>query len=202
MTTPTHDLARPLLRRLARGLAGCTDAQADRMLACMRPRTVARGALLMPREAVWHDVAFIARGCFRLSFLERDGAEHTAQIMTEGTFVADYESVLTGQPSTRAAEALEDSEVLLLARADQQALYDADPAFERFGRRLAEHLYLVSARRYASFLRLDAAERYDALATSRPNLLQRVPQYVLASYLGITPETFSRIRARRARRRS
>lgn len=189
----------PLLVGIGRGLAGLDDAQVAAMFARMQPRPVTAGELVVEPGGVSDDVAFIVRGCFRMFFLERDGSEHTAQIFTEGTFVGDYESFLLRTPADRWVQALEDGMLLLLSRQDQHALYASHVAFERFGRRLAEELYVVSARRYASFLRFDARARYEELVRARPELLQRVPQYVLASYLGVTPETLSRIRARRGR---
>ena len=94
-------------------------------------------------------------------------------------------------------DALRPTEVLVIPRTTLLAAYQADPAMERFGRRMMEAAMVGSQRRTASLLQLNPAERYDRLVAMRPQVIAQAPQYIVASYLGVTPESLSRIRRRR-----
>lgn len=91
-------------------------------------------------------------------------------------------------------EALEDSELLLLSHTDYDLIFDTVPKFERFIRLLLQNNFIASQRRLISSISQSAEERYTTLINSNPEILKRVPQHMIASYLGITPETLSRIR--------
>lgn len=144
-----------------------------------------------PAEGLW----FIRSGLVRYYFLA-DGVEHTGQFFDEGMFFADVSALTTGQPGLQNIDALADTEALLIPRAALFAAYDADHALERFGRRLIEAAMAGVQRRNAALLQLSPEARYERLLSIRPEVVRRMPQYVVASYLGITPETLSRIRRR------
>ena len=103
---------------------------------------------------------------------------------------------MTGAPADKDVVLLEDSDLLILGHSNLQELYDTDPIFERAGRIMAEMLFINWQQRVKSLLIEDAETRYGRLVKTRPELIQRVPQYLLAEYLRITPETLSRIRKR------
>lgn len=111
--------------------------------------------------------------------------------------VTDVFGFTTGSPALQNIDALAESELLAIPRAAWYAAYDADHAVERFGRRLMEEAMAGSQRHSASLLRLSPEQRYARFVETRPNTARRVPLYVVASYLGITPEALSRIRRRR-----
>lgn len=125
-----------------------------------------------------------------------DDREHVAGFFIEDTTFSDYQSFLTRQPSRMYIQALEDTEVIDISYDAAQYLYRHVPEAEKLGRLLAEYLFILLSNRNSSLLLDTPEERYKKLVAQRPYLFQRVPKYMIASYLGITPEVLSRIRAR------
>lgn len=138
---------------------------------------------------------FIVRGVFRL-FRTHDGKEINLGFDFDGRFVASYDSFLTREPSSFSIEALEESETVWFERATLEELYERHACWERIGRLMVEQQYLRKVRKENDIRTYSAQERYRRILTERPYLIDRVPQYHLASFLGVTPETLSRIRAR------
>jgi CRP/FNR family transcriptional regulator, anaerobic regulatory protein len=154
-----------------------------------------RKEFLCQEGQVCHSVAFINQGCLRYFYLT-DGEEKTGQFFFENAWYTDYESFLTGEPSKQNIQALEPSELLILSKTVLHELYETLPKFERFGRIMAENAYLGSRKNNVSYLTLSPEERYQQLIRERPKLLERVSLKYIASYLGIKPESLSRIRKR------
>jgi len=152
--------------------------------------------LLLREGEVCRTAAYVERGCLRY-FYNVAGEEHTGQFFVEGDWYTDYDSFLDQRPSTQYIQALEPTRAWLLPRAALYRLYEERPVFERFGRLMAEQAYRGSKARGAGLLNLTPTERYEQLVRTRPQLVQRVSQRLLASYLGIKPESLSRIRGRR-----
>jgi len=163
----------------------------------LTPRRLAKHELLLRGGEVCSHIAFINQGCLRYYYL-KDGDEYNGQFFFEGAWVGDYQSFLTGQPAVQYIDALEDTELLVIKRTDLQALYAERPVFERFGRLLAENIVIGSQRRTASLLFDTPEERYLKLIAERPKVMERIPLHHIASYLGIKPESLSRIRKRLA----
>lgn len=114
----------------------------------------------------------------------------------ENEYTGDYESFLTRQPAQYGIETIEDCTLFQLHYNGLQLMYDKHPIFERAGRLIAEAQFLRLTSRNASLLAEKPEERYLNLISAKPQVIQRVPQYHIASYLGITPEALSRIRKR------
>jgi CRP-like cAMP-binding protein len=145
-------------------------------------------------------VYFVNRGLLRYYFLDAaSGTERTGQFFDEGQAVTGVDSFLTGRPSRTSFEAIEPSEVLRLPRDVLTEAYDRDHAVERYGRLMVQQALTGSQLRAERLLTLSPEDRYRTFVTTRPEVARRVPQYLIASYLGITPEALSRIRARAAR---
>lgn len=164
--------------------------------AAMTPRTLTRNELLLREGEVCRTVAYIEYGSLRY-FYAVAGEEHTGQFFFEGDWYTDYDSFLDQKPTTQSIQALEATRVWLLPRTALYQLYDERPMFERFGRLMAEKAYRGSRARSAQLLNQTPAERYEQLVRERPHVVQRVSQRLIASYLGIKPESLSRIRGRR-----
>jgi len=180
----------------------------DRLLPLSREEFVYFATLLTTRRLAKHEpllragevctqIAFINQGCLRYYYL-KDGSEFNGQFFFEGSWVGDYQSFLTGQPAVQYIDALEDTELLTMSRTDLLTLYTEQPRFERFGRLLAENVVIGSQRRTASLLFDTPEERYLKLIAERPKVVERIPLHHIASYLGIKPESLSRIRKRLA----
>lgn len=190
-----------LLRKSAHPLEP-GEAALDRLTAATRVVTVAKGTAVLragePAEHLFH----VHRGLLRYFYLDREtGDERTGQFFDEGGTVTDAASFLTGAPATQTFETVEESVLLLIPRVALLRAYDEDHATERFGRRMVEAGFLGSQRRAANLLNMTPDDRYRYYVEARPDIARRVPQYLLASFLGITPESLSRIRGRRARAR-
>lgn len=156
--------------------------------------------LLQEGDACKH-LAFVEKGMLRSYTVDDKGAEHIIQFAFEGWWISDQYSFLTGEPSLYNIDALEDSELLLLSRLAEEELLTKLPKFERYFRILLQNNMIATQRRIVSSLSHTAEEKYNELIQSCPTIPQRVPQHMMASYLGITPETLSRIRKQKAIRK-
>lgn len=139
------------------------------------------------------DIAFVVKGCFRTYFIKND-IERTSQFFFENSWYTDYESWITRQPTMVSIEALEPTELMLIPFRELERLYEQNPKFERVGRLMAENTLIRIRNRNISLLNDSPEERYLKLIKERPKVIERVPQHLIASYLGIEPETLSRIR--------
>lgn len=148
------------------------------------------------REGQYSDkISFIESGLFRL-FYQIDGEEKIMLFFSENQLMADYYGYLTQSPSIRPIQALEDSIVYSIDRKNLNQLFDASKNWERIGRKLAESAYVTSVHRANRLLHDDYDTRLNTFIKESPTLLQRVPQYMIASYLNMTPETLSRVKRR------
>jgi len=139
-------------------------------------------------------LAFVEKGMLRSYTVDEKGIEHIADFAFEGWWIGDQFSFLTGEPSKYNIDALEDSELLLLTKQAEEEMLEKIPKMERFFRLLLQNHLIVTQGRLVSSLSNTAEEKYKQLVNACPTIPQRVPQHMLASYLGITPETLSRLR--------
>ena len=178
----------------ARRWAPLSDAEADRLVAAFEPRTAAAGQPVALPGADTHDILFVTDGLLRFYYPADGGRESNKAFVAEGEFAGALAAGGLGVPLMYGIEALEGTRYLAVGFDRWTDLVESSPAFERLGRKLAEHL-LMRKERTARSLRLQsAAERYAALVEARPDLVQRVPQYHLASFLGMTDVHLSRVR--------
>ena len=150
--------------------------------------------LLHPGE-ISNEVYYIIKGCVRL-FCEKDGAELSTYFFTENMFAGSYDSFIARRPSKVAIETLEECEVLVLTHQSQEKLYNVFPKMNEFIRKSIEARFVLLHDLFISYLLNSPEERYLQLLKERPELLKRIPQHQIASFLGITPVSLSRIRNR------
>lgn len=149
--------------------------------------------LLFTGEVSSH-MQFIADGCLRAYYMDDEAKEHIVQFGIEGWWVNDLYSYLTQTPAKQFVQALEKSTVLQIHRDTLNKLYDEVPAIERFFRLKFEKAYVAFQERTINAMAKPAEERYLEFRMKYRNIEQRVPQYMIASYLGITPEFLSSLR--------
>ena len=138
---------------------------------------------------------FVVKGITRTYEVDDNGQEHVVQFGVEDWWVGDLYSFLTETPTTYNIDCLEDTEALQITKQDLELLYERVPKMERHFRILVQNAFIASTRRLSSSLSKSATERYDEFIRRYPKIEQRVPNHQIASYLGITPQSLSRIRA-------
>jgi CRP-like cAMP-binding protein len=140
---------------------------------------------------------FVTKGLLRSYTVDDKGQEHIAMFAMKEWWISDLYSFLTNTPATQYIDALEDSEVLSIEKSDLDRLYTEIPKFERFFRILLQNAFVSNQQRVLASISQTAEEQYYAFIKKYPALEQRIPQHQIASFLGITPETISRIRRQR-----
>jgi len=150
---------------------------------------------LLQEGDVWRFNAFVCRGFLRSYYVDEKGQEHIMQFAPENYWTGDRESMESGLPSKNNVDAIEDSEVLLLKKADFELIRKTVPAFDDFANKtLQRHLLVLQDRIHVS-LSLSAEEKYSNFISKYPSISNRVPLHMVASYLGVSPETLSRVRS-------
>ena len=144
-------------------------------------------------------IGFVDKGLFNY-FYNDNGVQHTRGFFFPNNFISDYSSFLKNKKSKAFIQALEDCSVTLLHKEDVNTLYEKLPKFYELSNNIVQELYLDVSEKYESFLIKSAEERYLELINNRPSLSQKIPQYMLASYIGVTPEGLSRIKKRISKR--
>jgi CRP-like cAMP-binding protein len=164
-----------------------------------RIRNVAKGETLLRPGETAKGILFICSGLLRYYYRETDGREANKVFLDEGAFSGPLSACALDSELACGVQALEPAVVLIAETAAFNSLYDAHPVFDRMGRKLGEWWMARKELRTRSFQILDARERYLDFIRRHGNLAQRVPQYHLASYLGIAEVSLSRIRRGLAR---
>lgn len=158
-----------------------------------------RQFILQEGEVCKH-LTFVLEGCLREYTVDHKGEEHILQFAIRDWWISDLNSYLTETSSIHAIDALQDTEVLMLERKARDAMLEAVPVMERFFRLLLEANYVATHKRIGESLSASAEERYLTFIKTYPRLVEQVPQNQIASYLGITPQSLSRIRKELSRK--
>lgn len=164
-------------------------------------KTFDKGTTLLREGDISKECYFLLSGCIR-KYTIKGGDEITLDFYTENQWILAAESYTTQTPSDHFLSCVEMCGVIVGNDEIEEALYSLYPRFESASRTILEHGTAAQQKRMNSFLTTTPEERYLELMETRPDLLQRVPQYQLASYLGIKPESLSRIRKRIAQKDS
>lgn len=164
------------------------------VLSKLRPVNLKRREFLLKQGQVARELAFVVEGCLRAYALDDNGFEHILQFAPAGWWISDMSSVISRQESLLNVDAIKPSQVLLLSREDQLALFDEVPRLERYFRVLTENGLVSSRMRLIENLSLTARQRYQRFCQTYPNLINEIPQKYIASFIGVTPEFLSKIR--------
>ena len=177
-----------------------TKEEAEYFISILHVKKLRRKQYLVQEGDVCRFESFVNKGCLRTYQVDEKGQEHIAQFGIEGWWISDLYSFLTATPALFNVDALEDSELFCLDKSSLEELYVQVPKFERFFRIIFQNAYIREQLRVIQNLSLSAEERYDNFLTKYPQIVKQVTLKQIASYLGITPEFLSAIRAGKSRR--
>lgn len=169
--------------------------ETDLLEELFKERFIKKGDFFLGEGQVCKYAGFIVKGLMRY-YINHDGEDRTYDFANENNFVCNYESFIPKTPSTKIIQALEDCEILQISYEDLQILYKSIEEGERLGRLVIEQVFIQTLQALTSFY-TDAPEyRYEKFIQKHPDLQQRISQYHIASYVGVKPQSLSRIRKR------
>lgn len=175
-----------------------SEEEVDIVRELVKEKDVPRKKFLHQAGEVASYSAFVVEGCLRSYTVDRDGFEHILQFAPENWWISDMYSMVKNMPSELHIDALIDSKILLLSRTCQVSIFDRIPKLERYFRILTENALAASNQRTINYLSLTAKMRYEKFCEMYPTLIHTIPQKSVASYIGITPEFLSKLRAERS----
>jgi CRP-like cAMP-binding protein len=175
--------------------SGFSENEQEIVMQYFENKIYRKKTILLKEGKVSNEVFYITKGCMRL-FCEKDGEELSTYFFTENMFAGSYDSFISRKPSKVSIETLEDCEVFTLSHKSLDELYVVFPKMNEFVRKSIEERFVVLHDLFISYILNSPEERYLTLHKDRPDLLNRIPQHQIASFLGITPVSLSRIKNR------
>lgn len=157
-------------------------------------KTFKRQEILSRPNLVPNEIFFINKGLIRVLVTDNEGTEHTIHFALENQFIADYSNFIQGQPSIYSLQTLEETEVVILPRTAIEWGYKNLTDGQKMGRLIAEYYFIYQDDRIKNLYVRTPKQRYDSITDVFPNIHNRVPQHMIASYLGITPIHLSRLK--------
>jgi len=189
------------LREFVDTKIGVNDEEWGLLKPSIKTKHYKKGEKINFKDNIWTDIIYINSGLIRSYIITDTGKDFTRQLYfntdeshTTNLFVIDLTSMLTQSPSNRGFEVLADSEVLVFSKENLHSLYNGYKKWEHIGRIMAELAYINMDSYYYNLLTKNAKERYEHLKKTMSGLIKNTPQYHIASYLGITPVSLSRIK--------
>jgi CRP-like cAMP-binding protein len=179
-------------------LGQVVDLQEDEkklLKSLFKETTLKKGDFFLKSDEYNNQVGFITKGLFRY-FVYKNEEESTLEFTKEGEFIAEYQSLTERKPSIQNIQAIEDSHLLTITYDELQTIYNEMPNGNKIGRVVIEHRFNILVRQLLSIYMHNPDQRYVNFVKTYPDLLQRIPQYYIASYVGVKPESLSRIRKR------
>lgn len=164
------------------------------MQKCFKPLKLNKNDFFARESEHAQRIGFLKKGIVRAFFLNQEGKEYTKQFFVDNTIIGAYTSLLTKQPNRIAQQALTDCEILVANFREMENLYTKFHDLERLGRKIAEFYFLEKEQKEIEMALLDADKRYLIMREKFPTIETILPQYHIASYLGISPTQLSRIR--------
>lgn len=182
------------IRQTIRQMIRISNSELDNLLReCFVKNFRRRDTLSRPGETP-NEIFFINEGVITIIVTDREGVEHTTHFALENQFIADYSSFLKKQPSIYTLRAIENTEVVVLPRSAIEWGYENLKEGEKLGRLVAEFYFMYQDNRIKDLYARTPKERYENITEVFPNIHNRVPQHMIASYLGITPVHLSRLK--------
>lgn len=179
-----------------------TDEEKQQIGSCFKEVKIKKRQFIVQPNFTTKHRNYVYKGAFRAYVVADEGQDHTINFAIDDWWITDYNSYIFQQPATMFVVALEDSTILQIDYETEQELKKQNHKFETFFRIIAERGLAFQQRRIISNLIHTAEERYENYIEKFPQIVQRVPQYALASFLGMTTEFLSRIRNKRVAKKS
>lgn len=173
-----------------------TPEEQDFVKQYLTPKKLRKKQYLLQEGDVCKHLCVIEKGALKAYVLTESGDERITAFALEGWTMGDLSSFIKEEPATLNIDALEDCELVLISKQAYNELLQVMPKFETYIRILMTDAYMALQRRTTSMISLPLEERYKALTEMYPTIVQRVPQHMIASYMGLSPETLSRVRSR------
>jgi len=183
----------PILKNISRHIR-LSDEETKRFTSTLKVKNLRKRQYLLQAGDVCRFENFVSKGLLRAYTIDNKGAEHILMFAPEDWWISDLFSFLSDSPSAMHIDALEDSEIISIEKPDLEKLYIEIPKLERLMRILFQKAFVAQQQRILASISQSAEERYTSFIKRYPSLEQRIPQTQIASYLGVTPETLSRVR--------
>lgn len=171
-----------------------TAEETQQVLSKLSLRKYLKGQYVVQQGDVCRYSGFIISGCTRTFYVDDNGEEHIVMFSIENWWASEIGSFVSQKPSDYNVKCIEDTELIQLSYDDQEALFKAVPKLERFFRLILEQAFVASQKRIVSTFSLSAKEQYVQFTQQYPEIEKRIPQYMVASYLGISKEFLSKIK--------
>lgn len=171
-----------------------SEKEMDGLLKDCYEKSFNRKEFLSTPGSIPNDTYFIKEGIIRVIVVDRDGTEHTIHFAMENQFIADYSSFLQKIPSAYSLQAISDTSVVVMPRSSIEWGYKNLEEGHQLGRAIAEYYFIYNDNRIRNIYTKTPKERYDEISKTFPEIHNRVPQHMIASYLGITPVHLSRLK--------
>lgn len=171
-----------------------SEVDFEKFISLTKSNQLKKGEFFLREGKIAKYQAFLLKGVMTSYTVDKKGEKHLLQIAIEGHWITDLYSYLSREPAVYTIEALEDTEVLLISKDNFDTACEEIPIFERFFRLLIQNGLIHQQRRISNIYSESAEERYLKLIEEKPEVVQSVPQHLLASFLGIKPQSLSRIR--------
>lgn len=183
-----------LLRAELEKVAPFSDSEFDLVTSLVEVRALRKRDFLFREGHIVRSLGFVQNGCLRYFLTDNKGEEHILYFATEGWWVGDMNSFFHQKPTIYCLQALEESTLFLFNKSNFERGLDEIPSFRNHFQTKSTESYMHIQRRFAESNTKSASQKYQELLKTRPDLIQRVPQIYIASYLGIKPQSLSRIR--------
>ena len=172
-----------------------SEEDEKKILSSVKTRRYLKGQYLVQQGDICNFSAFVLKGCTKTFYLDEQGQEHVVMFSIEDWWNSDIASFITQTPSDFNVQCLENTDVILFPYDSHENLLESVPILERVFRKIVERALVASQKRVVRTLSMSAKERYLFFREQYPLIEQRVPQYLIASYLGITKEFLSKIKS-------
>jgi CRP-like cAMP-binding protein len=183
-----------VLKKFLAGVISIPPGEWLFLLRHLRIRRLDKGEVFFKQGEHFDDIGFIVRGVMFNYYTNAEGEEFVKVILGDGMLVAPYSTQIQKKPSPFSARTIEKTLLVTLKYSDLEKMYDRNVCWERLGRKMAEVLFARKEDREWQFLMADAKMRYELFKKENAKFLDRIPQYLIASYIGVSPVTLSRIR--------